>query len=812
MTIPASEKSKYKWVYKNNEEPSEELLNVSGSKIVARLLLNRNIKSVEAVEKFLIPEKTVLSSPSVFPDMEKAVNRINKAIENNEKILIYGDFDADGVTSTSLLLKVFRFLGANVTFYIPDRVEEGHGLNKAAVLKLVSSKQVKVIITVDCGISNSSEVKLVNNFGVDVIITDHHDSPDEIPPAYAVINPKILDDPQDLAYLAGVGVAYKLAEAVLESHGKPEYLEEVLYLVVIGSIADVVPLLGENRAFITSGLKLMSRKTPLCIKKLLESAGTKLDNGITSDMISFGIAPRINAAGRLEKADMAVELLTSEDEEIIDNLVKNLNYCNRNRQQMCESTFLEAELKLKREIDLDKDMAIVLGDKNWHPGIIGIVASKLVEKYNKPCFLVSLNEEKQEAACSARGIKGVHLQKALSSVSDMFERFGGHALAAGCMFDLNRHGFEEFRKKITSVVNIQFKNELYIPSLFIDTELDSEDINENTIKEISRLEPFGEGNSSPLFMMSSLKLVGYKTIGQTKNHLKIFLQDEKEKMYDAVWWQCSSLDFNVGDILKIAFCLKLNNFGGKNYIQLEMKDIALDSVKDLAVKSSEGALGKEEKIKWLDHRNKIAPEKFFSEYIKSSDDEFVVFAETSESKILCENEENLKDIVFDRIGIKQADNLLIFDTPPDMAVFARIINASRPRIIHLVSKNTPDLDSLSLLKKLSGMLKFVHSSKNGEINPDILCSKLGITSKVFLALVKTLESSSVIKVEFLAKDTFKFKFLGSVDVQKITLSQEFKDLSALLNVVKDFYKKFSVSDLAVIKNTIEKLNTDFIKV
>lgn len=812
MTVLSSEKSKYRWINKNNEDPSAELLNICGSKIVARLLLNRDIKSLEFVEKFLIPEKTDLSSPYVFPDMEKAVKRINQAIENNENILIYGDFDADGVTSTSLLLKVFRFLGANVSYYIPDRVEEGHGLNKAAVLKLISAKQVKVIITVDCGISNSSEVKLVNNFGVDVIITDHHDSPDEMPPAYAVIDPKILDNPKDLAYLAGVGVAYKLAQAVLESHGKSEYLEEVLYLVVIGSIADVVPLLGENRFFITRGLKLMSRKTPLCIKKLLESAGTKLDNGISSDMISFGIAPRINAVGRLEKADMAVDLLTSEDEEQIDHLVKNLNYCNRNRQQMCESTFLEAELKLKREIDLDKDMAIVLGDKSWHPGIIGIVASKLVEKYNKPCFLVSLNVEKQEGACSARGVKGVHLQKALTSVSDMFERFGGHALAAGCMFDLNKHGFEEFRKRITNVVNLEFKDENSIPSLFIDTELYSDDINENTIREIGRLEPFGEGNSSPVFMMSSLKLVDYKCIGQAKNHLKIFLQDENEKIYDAVWWQRSTLDFNVGDIVKIAFCLKINNFGGKNYIQLEMKDIGADEAEDLTVNFSEKNVIKEEKIKWIDHRNKIAPEKFFSEYIKTSGEDFVIFAETPESRALFENDENLKDIVFDRCNIIQSDNLLIFDPPPDMAIFARIINSSNPRVIHLVAKNMPDLDSLNLLKKISGMLKYVHVNKNGEISPDIICSKLAITAKVFLALIKILETSKVIKVEFLANHILKFKFLGSVDVQKIILSSEFKDLAVLLNVVKDFYKKFSVSDLTVIKNSIDQLNTDFMKV
>ncbi|MEI7474560.1 MAG: single-stranded-DNA-specific exonuclease RecJ [bacterium] len=811
MTTLSSEKSKYKWIYRDTEEPSEEFLSICGSKIVARLLMNRGIKSVEQVGKFLSPEKILLSSPNYFPDMEKAVERINKAIEAGEHILIYGDFDADGVTSTSLLLKVFRFLGANVSYYIPDRSEEGHGLNTAAVLKLVSARQAKVIITVDCGISNSSEVKLVNNFKADVIITDHHDAPDEIPPAFAIINPKILETPNDLAYLAGVGVAYKLAQAVLETHNKSEYLEEVLFLVVLGSIADVVPLLGENRAFLTKGLQLISRKPPLCLKKLLDSAGYKLDNGFSAEMMSFGVAPRINAAGRLEKADLAVDFLTSEDEEEIDNLVKKLNYCNRNRQQICENTFLEAEMKLKREIDLNKDRAIVLGDNNWHPGVIGIVASKLIEKYGRPCFLVSINSDKSEASCSARGIKGVHLQRIFTDVSDMFERYGGHALAAGCMFDLTKHSFESFRKKITEIVNSKFKEEFLLPPLSVDTELLPDDISEKTIKEIERLEPFGEGNSSPVFTMSSLKVVNYKTIGQANNHLKIFLQDENQKIYDAIWWQTSSLPFQPGDCVKIAFCLKLNNFGGKNYIQLEIKDIASDGNESSAEKKEEISVKKEEAIKWIDHRKKIEPARFFSEYVKSSGEQFVVFAETPETRAICENDKELKHITFDRSNMKKANNLLMLDMPPDMAIFSRVIKNSDPTVIHMAAKTSPLLEPIELLKKVSGMLKFVYANKNGEISPESICSKLGISSRIFLALIKTLESAEIIKVKFLANDSFKFDYLGSTDAQKITSSQEFAELSSLLNVAKDFYKKFSSANISAIKDSIEKMNTDFVR-
>lgn len=804
------DKSKYKWVYAQSEKPSDELINACGSGVLARLMLNRNIVDAESIEQFISPEKIKISCPYVFPDMEKAVKRIEKAINANEHVLIYGDFDADGVTSTSLLYKVLRYLGANVSYYIPDRVDEGHGLNKAAVLRLISSRQIKVIITVDCGISNLSEVKLAQSFGVDVIITDHHDAPDEIPPAYAVINPKVLENPKDLAYLAGVGVAYKLSQALLENFNKSEYLDEVLFLVVLGSIADVVPLLGENRALVTKGLKLISRKTPKCIRKIFDSAGYKPDGKITADMFAFGVAPRVNAAGRLEKADVAVEFLTEEDEEKLDSLLNKLNYYNRNRQQICESTFIEAELKLKKEIDLEKDKAVVLGDKNWHPGVIGIVASKLLEKYNRPCFLVSLNVEKNEAACSARGIEGIHLQKVLTEVSEMFERFGGHSLAAGCTFDLKKHTFDQFRQKITSVVNKKFKAEFLLPTLNIDVELYPEDIKEAIFREIEKLEPFGEGNSTPVFSMSRLRVMNYKTIGQNNNHLKIFLQDKDENLYDAVWWQNSSFPFDIGDIVNIAFCLKLNNFGGKNYIQFEIKDIRLEDINKVPLKKEEDK--EDYQVKWLDHRAKINPENFLANFIKTSGESFLVYAEFPETRLICEKDDYLKNLVIDRNSVKPTENLLFFDMPPDLNVFSKIIKNSNPRVIHFAAKKIPALNSLDLLKKISGMFKYAYSNKNGEIVPDDICAKLGISLKILLSLIKTLESAEVLKIKFLSRDIIRFDFIGSSDVQKIITTEEYKNLSDLLNTALGFYKKLSQADLSAIKNSIEKISSDFISV
>ena len=408
----------YKWTYKNKEITGDvfaEIKNATGSGIIASLLINRGITCPEKAKNFLDPDNIEISSPYFFEDMKKSVERINKAIADQENIVIYGDFDADGVTSTSLLYKALKYLGANVNYYIPDRTEEGHGLNRASLCKLISQEKAKLLITVDCGISNLAEIKLAESLGTNVIVTDHHEPLEELPSAYAIIDPKTLaEDPTGLKYLAGVGVAFKLAEALLEANGKQDYAEELLYLVAIGTVGDVVPLLGENRAFVHKGLELLSRKKPASIAKILEIAGYKPDKKISSGIIAFGIVPRINAIGRLSKAKIAVELLTAEDDhEKINTLVEELDRNNKERQQICEETFKQAEAKIKWEVDLDRDKALILADPEWHSGIVGIVASKLVEKYYRPALLIALDEENREGRCSARSVSSLNLFETL---------------------------------------------------------------------------------------------------------------------------------------------------------------------------------------------------------------------------------------------------------------------------------------------------------------------------------------------------------------------------------------------------------------
>ena len=411
----------------------------SGEKsLIKRLLFSRGIKTDKEIYEFLHPLEMTPYDPNVFVDMEKTIERLSKAIDNNEKIVIYGDFDADGVTSTSLLYKTFKYLGADVNYFIPDREKQGHGFDTKALVKLMTTVKPKVIISVDCGISDIEAVNFINSFKIDVIITDHHEAPEELPKAFAIINPKApnaLDenltakDIESLTSLAGVGVAFKVAQGLLKHYNKTEFVYEILPFVAVGTISDIVPLVGENRYLVAKGLELISQGKHYGIKRLLESAGYKVEKGITSENIAFGVAPRINASGRLDTVEDAVKILISDNKQEIETSVISLNNFNKVRQELCQNMFLEAEEMLKQEGN--RNPAIILYKPEWHIGIIGIVASKLVEKYYKPTFLMTYSEETHQFRCSARGVDGLSLYDIISANSELLDGYGGHKLAAG---------------------------------------------------------------------------------------------------------------------------------------------------------------------------------------------------------------------------------------------------------------------------------------------------------------------------------------------------------------------------------------------
>ena len=513
----------------------------SKQSIIDRLLEVRGIKSEEAKREFLNPLEITLMHPNAFCDMPKAVERIVKAIDEKENILVYGDFDADGVTSTSVLVKTFSYLGGTVDYYIPDRDTEGHGLNSKALVKLLAQKKPKLVITVDNGISSIDEVKFINSFGRDVIITDHHEAPEEVPPALAIINPKAMNaldeklTPLQIEYLtslAGVGVAFKLAQGVLEKYDKLAYSYELLPFVTVGTIADLVPLIGENRYFVTKGLELIAQGKHYGLKRLLDSAGVNIDNGLTAEQIAFTVAPRINASGRIESVDPAIKLLISDNKQEIELSIMQLENLNKMRQQMVNSVFEEADEIWKSS--KSKDNAIVLAKPDWHIGVIGIVASKFVEKYYKPTFIMTYSDEKKAYRCSARGVKELDLYDIITTISDKLDGFGGHKLAGGFTFTTEKASFEEIKRALNQTVDEMLSGRKLTPSLEIDIELSIDDVDVSLVEEISKLEPFGMSNPSPTFVVKNLTLKEKKLMGSTKEHLKLIVEGPNGNI-DCVW-------------------------------------------------------------------------------------------------------------------------------------------------------------------------------------------------------------------------------------------------------------------------------------
>jgi len=833
-------KNIYKWIFPQNKLSEEQFSAVrkeTGSEITARLLVNRGVTSAEEVREFLDIENVKISSPFVFPDMGKAVNRINKAIKSKEHIVIFGDFDADGVTSTTLLFKTLKLLEANVSFYLPDRIAEGHGLNNANVVKLISSRQAKLIITVDCGISNISEIKLAASFGTDVIITDHHEPQEILPAAHAIINPKALlpeQKPKYLECLAGVGVAYKLACALLDANNKMHLHDDIFYYAALGTVGDVVPLLGENRAIVHKGMELISLKKPAAIGKILEIGGYKSSKKITAGTVAFGIVPKINAVGRLGDASPMVEFLMSEDEEKLSAYIEELNQSNIKRQEMCEETFLQAEQKIREEINLDEAKGIVLADPNWHPGIIGIVASKLVEKYYRPVFLVSINEEKNEARGSARSVDCLNLFDTLSEHADIFIQFGGHALAAGFSFDLNKISFQKFREKLDLTINKNINSEKLSPEIKIDMEISPEDLTANFVKELERLEPFGEANPNPVFCMTGLTLIQKKTMGAKKNHLKLFLSDDEGKTMEAVWWRKESLNIGEKEKLNIAFTPAVNNFMDKTVIQLIVKDIKPfveneEFYKEKIIEEEgveeeffEQELGEIEEIKtecektleeeivespqtikgmpefeWKDFRGATGFKKEFADYLSSKKQSLVFFAETLRAKEVLTRIGGFDDNLISRFDAKNADTIVFLDAPPDEKTFSEILNKTEAKEICIFFLKT-EINSVETVKKLSSMLKYAHNNKNGEVNIEHVASLLGISSEGLLACVELLDNAEVIEVFEINEEDLKFSFARSKELNFIIELPEFQDFEAALSETEAYKENLRSADIAVL--------------
>ncbi len=570
-----------KWIFKSEKFRS---INDNLDKEIEQILYNRGIESKDEVEFFINGTLENLMNPSDLSDVDKGVERILKAKENNETIWIYGDYDVDGITSTSLCYLALKELEINVKYYIPLR-DEGYGLNKDA-LNYIKEEGGNLIITVDCGISSISEVEHCNALGMDMIITDHHEINNELPPAHAIVNPKREDNKNSYKYFAGVGTAFMLLLALYKKLDKKNEIYKYLDIVAIGTIADIVPLKGENRLLVKRGLELLKSSKwqglNMLMKRLFENP---MEKKFDTYDVGFIIAPIFNAAGRLEDAKMAVELFVSNCHITCDKLIYELINKNSERKEIQEEILKKAIDKIENE-KLDENSVIVVAEKKFHHGVIGIVASKILDRYYKPTIIMEIKPLEGIATASCRSTEAFNMIEALNSMRDIFIKYGGHAGAAG--FSIAIENIEEFSKRMNEYAVENLNSEDTKKPIKIDCELSMIKISFDLMDKLSLLEPYGFGNASPMFAIRNCKYTNFRAIGKEKNHLMMDLIKNGVEMKNCVW-------FNSEDMLEtilnnkeidVAFKLKMETYKDKYQYKIFIEDIKpskkiMNDIKDL---------------------------------------------------------------------------------------------------------------------------------------------------------------------------------------------------------------------------------------
>jgi len=537
--------------------------------VFAHILFSRGIKNLADAKHFFRDGIECLHDPFLMADMELASQTVINAMQEGQKILIYGDYDVDGITSTSMLVLFFRQMGYEVEYHIPNRIKDGYGLN-VSTIENIHAKGIELIITVDCGITAFEETRRAAELGMQVIVCDHHQPGAELPEAVAVLNPKRNDCPFPFKELAGVGVAFKLAQAIaLRSEFDIDQLFRLLDLVAIGSAADIVPLVDENRIFTRAGLLALMQTDNTGLKALLKR--TRLDNkNLGTGDIIFVLAPRMNAVGRMGEASRAVELLTTSDEEKAEAIVTVLENENLNRRVLDEGTFKEAQSMLDGSFNPEEDAVLVLESEKWHPGIIGIAASRIVEKYYRPTVMISNTDGKGKG--SARSISGFSIYDAIESCSDLLLSFGGHKYAAG--LSIKSENIPEFRKRINAFARSVLTEELLKKKLRISGGIRFADITEKFLLVLKMLAPFGPQNLKPVFCSSGVKVIGTPRIVGS-NHLR-FRAAQGGITFDAIGF---NLGGKIDQIKKkagpfdIAYLVEENEWKGRVSTQLRIRDI-----------------------------------------------------------------------------------------------------------------------------------------------------------------------------------------------------------------------------------------------
>jgi single-stranded-DNA-specific exonuclease len=658
--------------------------------LIAQTLVRRGIDTPEAARAFLHPD----SQPSTpFPGIEPAVERISAAIRHNEITCVWGDFDVDGQTSTTLLVQTLQALGANVRYYIPIRGKESHGVH-IETLKPLIDNGAKLIVTCDTGITAYEAIEYANACGVDVVVTDHHELGPTLPNAKAIVNPKLLLEDHILANLAGVGVAYKLAEALIRSNdfnrsktAANVATTDLLDLVALGLIADVALLKGETRSLVQRGIHVLRNTGRIGLRTMADLSGTSLES-LTEETVGFSFAPRLNALGRLGDANPAVELLLSHNPARARVIATQIEGLNAQRRLLTNQVYEAAEAQLREYPDLRSEPAIILTNENWPGGVVGIVANKLVERYRKPTILMNKSENGILRG-SARSVEGLHITEAIATQKDLLLGFGGHPMAAGLALEAGK--LAEFRKGLGKAIEEQLgKVVREEPTLQIDAWLKLDEIDLELAESLEALAPFGPGNPSLTFATHKVSLRSYTTIGKNREHLRLAVEDENGNVQSILWWGGAGSELpEEGSKFDIAYSMRASTFRGDKQVTLQFEELRI-------VEEAPPELRKR-KIEIVDYRQQV-------EKLESLDGEMLVWAEGAD-KAKGKN----------RFELHPADEFAIYTAPASRAELHAALETVRPKKVYLFGIAPAPEKPDAFLAHMAGFAKYVINQKGGKV-------------------------------------------------------------------------------------------------
>jgi single-stranded-DNA-specific exonuclease len=661
--------------------------------LVEQTLVRRGISSPDEAEAFLHPDK-IPSTP--FPNIESAVGRIIESIRNKELICVWGDFDVDGQTSTTLLVQTFQALDADVVYYIPIRGRESHGVHIPKLTEIIDNG-AKLIVTCDTGITAHEAVDYANSRGVDVIITDHHDLGEKLPNAFAIINPKLLPKNHLLSNLAGVGVAYKLAEALLddgrwtvdgEARSTVNDLrsEDLLDLVALGLIADVALLKGETRSLAQKGIEALRNTNRLGLKIIAEYSGANLET-LTEETIGFTFAPRLNALGRLSDANPAVELLLTQDSARARVLAAQIEGLNAQRRLLTSQVYEAAEAQLRADPDLLTEPAIILSHPNWPGGVVGIVANKLVDRYHKPAILLTESEDGIMRG-SARSIEGLHITEAIATQKDILHNFGGHPMAAGMSFDADK--LNEFRRGLGKAIEKQLGEVVREePSLQIDAWLELNEINLELATSLEMLAPFGAGNPALTLASRDVTMKSVSVIGKTKEHRRLNIEDENGNVQSILWWNGADDELPEEDSkFDIAYSLRASSYRGQKQVTLQFEEFRITEEIPFEIKKA--------KLEIIDYRLNVRK-------LESLKVGMLIWAEGSD-----------KAKGRSRFDLFQVNEFAIYTTPPSPVELRKVLEIVKPKTISVFAVPPAEERPEDYLNRLAGLCKYAINQRGGK--------------------------------------------------------------------------------------------------